>query len=275
MTTIKQERAAITRLIDAFGADVLVNIAPPRAQSRGTRYRVRINAELDATACTACSLCDNDIDGDHRGPFFPSYTTTNNLIVVTAHPTPAKDKYTRLLKSMLSGCDHVDISHIAMVPVVSCVPRAGSVLRHATKAEVTACQANLHRSLDAAEAPNVLFVGKQAMSAWRDDVTLEQMAGITGVWRDTWVVAAIEHPSVARRPGEVKEWMVRSRATVEMLMEGVIAGIGARCLNTKCTEPVFGWDGDGLPWCDKHMNVTKHTRPREYVDVALPLEGTA
>lgn len=273
MTTINQERAAIRRLIDTFGADVLVNVTPPPVRKRRERTGLRSMAEQGAANCTACGLCERGVEGDQRGPFFPSYTASNHLIVVTAHPTPAKDSYTRLLKSMLSGCDHIDISHIAFVPVVSCVPRADGVLRHATQAEVTACQANLGWALDAAEAPNVLFVGKQAMSAWRDDVTLEQMAGVCGVWRDTWVVAAIEHPSVARRPVEIREWIDRSQATVAMLMEGVVAGIGDRCLVKKCTEPVFAWDNDALPWCSRHMQVTKHKRPREYVDTALPLEG--
>ncbi len=275
----KTERAAMVRLIDTFGADVLVNLTPPPEMSRAQRAKARAQATDLAHQCQACGLCDHRRPKDDIGPRYAesSLTAQTSLIVVTEFPCDAHHR--KLIRSALSMSEFVDVDRLAWVPVVACRPRdEAGTLRRPSTGERKACEANFYTGLTAANCPLVLLVGAGAVSAWRSDVKIEHMRGLMGVWRDMWTVAAVETPDVVnRREGAtLREWMQTVAAAIDVLHGDMLAGMGTRCINPKCTEPVFGWDKDAMPWCQRHLEVKPTKRPREFVDERLPWgEGEA
>lgn len=271
--TAKSERAAMVRLIDTFGADVLVNLVPPPTMSRGDRVRARAAATNAALNCDSCGLCDHRRPKDEIGPRYAeaSLTATTSLIVVTEFPSDAHHR--KLIRGALAMSEMVDVDRLAHVSIVGCRPRtADGTLRRPSKIERHACEANFRRAMHAAECPIVLLIGAGAVSAWNPKVTIEQMRGIVGLWDSRWMVAAVESPDVVnRREGAtVKEWMQSVGAAVHLLHADTVAGIGATCIDKKCTEPIYAWDNQALPWCAKHIEVKAIARPRDYIDQRLP-----
>jgi hypothetical protein len=276
--TAKTERAAIVRLIDTFGADILVNLTPPPERARGHRARLRMMATAEVDGCQACGLCDHRRPADEIGPRWPeSLTTAVELIVLTEFPC---DKHHRkLIRAALSQSEAVDPDKVAWVSVVGCRPyTVEGKLRRPSAKEREACEYNLMESLDAASCPQVLLVGAGAVSAWRKDVRITQMSDKVGIWRDRWVVGAVESPDVVNRQegATLREWMQSVGRVVEMILGDMAAGLGDRCMDKRCTEAVDAWDSDGLPWCKRHLEIKNRKRPREFVDVRLPWgEGEA
>jgi hypothetical protein len=275
----KLERAAMVRLIDSLGADVLVNLTPPPEMSRAARLKARAEAATVVDNCTSCGLCDHRRPKDDIGPRYAetSWTAATSLIIVTEFPCDSHHR--KLIRSALSMSEFVDVDRLAWVPVVGCRPRTDEgTLRRPSAIERKACEFNFMTAMTAANAPLVLLVGAGAVSAWRSDVRIEHMRGLVGVWRDMWSVAAVETPDVVnRREGAtLRDWMRTVVEAVDLLHGDMLSGMGTRCLDKKCTEPVFGWDKEAMPWCKRHLEVKATKRPREHADQALPWgEGEA
>jgi hypothetical protein len=268
----KLERQAMTRLIDELGAEVLVNLTPPPSRTARERAKARAHAALEADRCQACGLCDHQSVSDDRGAEYPSLAAPMYLTIVTAFPDLG-GKYPKMVTRAVGR--HIQMDHVAWVPVTSCVPRQpgdgvrAGALRPASKIETKACAPNLVRQLDAAGAPIVLIVGAEAMKAWRDDVAIEQMGKNIGVWMDRYVVGVIDHPATAKRKSEVNDWVERCADVVWRLTHET--GFGTGCLKNGCVREMLGYDGDGLPWCDQHMNPKEKKVVASYVNERLPL----
>jgi hypothetical protein len=266
----KEERAALTRLIDHFDAEVLVNITPPPTRMPRERAMARGQIAEQYESCTGCSLHQVRQVFDDIGAEYPNFTTPMHLTVVTAFPPVRGEQYRKMVEHAVKR--HVPLANVAWVPVIGCVPRneLGGVLRPASKIEVRGCQANFHRSIEAAGAPHVLFVGKDAMAAWRDDLTIEQVRNVTGVFRGTYLCSAVDHPANAKRKSERVQWIEDAAHTVWRLMNET--GLEVRGCTTKgCIKPFLGFDGDGIGWCAEHLNPKEKPRVREFVDEELPL----
>jgi hypothetical protein len=266
MTTAKQERAAMSRLIDSFGADVLVNLTPPPSRTPRERGALRAQATGQAEECRACGLCDVQAISDPRGPDFPSLTATCDLAVLVPFPSDG-----RLHKMLMAAVQqHVAKNAVAYIPIVGCVPRErGGSLRQASKIEVEACQANMHAALDAAGAPNLLIVGEKAMRAWRPDLKLSQVIGHVGTWRSQYITTVIGHPSNANTAGERKQWVRDAAAAVHQLMGEEVGGIGETCIAPGCVRGFHAWDQDALPWCAEHLKPHAHDIVPSYVNERL------
>jgi hypothetical protein len=263
----RAERAAMSRLIDAFGADVLVNLTPPPSRTARERATIRAGVTGQTEACQACGLCDMQVPGDEKGPDFPSLTAPYDLTVLS--PFPSSGAMHRMIRQAVS--DHVNLTRVAWVPMTGCVPRAeGGTLRAASEYERMACRANLHASLDAAGAPNVLIIGEKAMRAWRPDLKLGQVRGIVGTWRNSYMVTVVEHPSNATTTGEKQEWRRQASRAVHRLLGEDVGGIGERCIAKGCERGFHAWDQDALPWCAEHLSPRALDRVPDYVNVRLP-----
>jgi uracil-DNA glycosylase len=265
---------ALARLVDAFDAEVLINLGTIPTFTPRMRARHRMTADEQVADCTGCSLHSTCRRKDGKGSTWPNYTTVPNLIVLTAHPTPDEDRYGRLIKAAIAGNEMVE--HVAYIPVVSCVPRtAEGTLRHATNDERKACEANLWLQIKAAQCPNILIIGEQAMKAWRSDLTINQVDGVVGTWMNQWMVTVVPHPSTAKHKQEQLEWVRSTKKAIDRLMSSTVGGIGHRCTHTKCNEPVGVYDSNALPWCLNHIEIKTTKRPRDFVDVSMFQEETA
>jgi uracil-DNA glycosylase len=269
----KLERAAMVRLIDHLGAEVLVNLTPPPSRTARERAMARADAALQAEDCKACGLCDHQSISDVRGAQYPSLAAPMYLTVVTAFPEDGGTRYGRMINRAIGR--HMSMDHVAWVPVTSCVPRQqgdgvrAGALRPASKIETKACAPNLVKQLDAAGAPLVLIIGGEAMKAWRDDVSIDALGNNIGVWADRYVVGVIDHPATAKRKSEVADWIERCAERVWRLQHET--GFGDQCLAKGCLRPMLGYDGDGLPWCDRHYNPKDKKVVADYVNERLPL----
>jgi hypothetical protein len=262
----KDERAAMSRLIDAFGADILVNLKPPPTRTPRERAAIRGAAHGNALLCKACGLCDNELPGDERGPEFPSLTGPVDLAVLL--PFPSEGRYKRLLKAAIE--QQVALGKVAWVPMTSCVPRAeGGTLRAASEYERMACRANLHAALDAAGAPALLIVGEKAMRSWRPDLKVSQVHGLVGTWRNSMMVTVVNHPSIATTAAEKKLWVRETGRMVHRLMHDEVGGIGEQCVAKGCERGFHAWDHDALPWCAEHLNPRVQDRVPDYVNERL------
>jgi hypothetical protein len=262
----REERRAMSRLIDEFGADVLVNLQPPVTRTPRARALIR-NHTVEAVAdCRACGLCDTQLAGDERGPDFPSITAPFDLTVVT--PFPIEGRYKRMLRTAVGRW--VNIERVAWVPVTGCVPRAeGGTIRAASDIERTACSFHLHAGLEAAGAPNVLIVGEKALRAWRPDLKLSQVDGVVGVWNNKWMVTTVKHPLSAATPAEKKDWTADTSRAVHRLINELVGGIGERCTARDCAKPFKAWDQDALPWCEEHLAPKAHKPTPMFVNERL------
>lgn len=270
------EDAAIKRLVEQFGAEVLVSLETLPTMKRSQRARAR-HAAIDAAFdCTACGLCEHVARKDDRGPVYPkeSFMTPSDLIVLTLHPRTGDDRYHRVIRHALSNLDYVDPDRVSFVPVVSCVPRDDEgALRTPTQQHRTACEANLYRALEAANTPYVLAIGQPALKAWRD-LRLEQVKGIIGTWRNRWTITAVEHPAAPLREGKaaMRQWYGDVARAVDVLYGDLSVGIGTTCTQSGCNDESFAWDGDAMPWCRRHFKIKTTKRPRDFVDEALPMD---
>lgn len=268
--------AAVKRLIETLGATTLVNLESIPTMSRARRAIVRKRALDQAWDCTSCGLCEHVGRRDDRGPTFPGTPTAPcDLIVLTLHPRTHDDRYMKIIRHALSTCDYVDVDRVSFVPVVSCVPRdEDGALRVPTQQHRSACEANLYGALHAANSPYVLAIGQPAVKAWRD-LRLDQVRGTVGTWQDTWTITAVEHPAVPMREGKVamKQWYSDVGRAIDLLYGDITTGLGHVCIAPKCTTGAWAWDTDALPWCERHFNVKNRRRPRDFTDIALPLEA--
>jgi hypothetical protein len=250
----REERRAMSRLIDEFGADILVNLKPPVSRTPRERMALRQDITTQVESCRACSLCDTQLDNDVHGVDFPSLSGPCDLTVLTAF-TPER-QHLRMLVAAIS--DWVKLDRVAFVSVTACVPRAeGGTMRAASDMERTACSHNLQQAMNAAGAPNVLIVGEKALRSWRKDLKLGQLNGIVGVWQNQWMVTTVTHPATVVQTSEKKGWIAETSLAVHRLMNEIVGGIGDRCIHTDCIKPFEAWDQDALPWCNDHFTIRK------------------
>ena len=271
--TSRDERRAMSRLIDVFGADIMMNLEPLPARTPRERAAIRAEVAGNVEACNACGLCDMQVRGDEKGPDFPSLTAPFDLTVLS--PFPSNGAMHRMIRNAI--VDHIALNKVAWVPMTGCVPRAeGGTLRAASEYERMACRANLHASLDAAGAPNVLIIGEKAMRAWRPDLKLGQVRGLVATMRNRYMVSVVEHPSNATTAGEKKQWVHDTSRAVHRLLTGQMGEHAERCIAKDCHRGFHAWDQDALPWCIEHLTPRAHDRVPDFTNVRLPFdEGVA
>jgi hypothetical protein len=181
----RDERRAMSRLIDMFGAEVMVNLRPPATRSPRARAMVR---DTCTDGCDGCPLCD-------AAPIWPSLTGQIDLTVLGVKPSP-------LLKSAVGK--HADLRRVAWIP-----------------AEV--CDYDTDQCLYAAGAPCVLLVGGTALAKWRKDLLFAQARNVVGVWRNTYMVTAVPMPPSGRV--ERRDWERDTEDAVRLLLSEMVGGV--------------------------------------------------
>lgn len=278
MTSMSKEtRRAVGRLIDTFGADILVERNSPPPRSKRERFTLQLAAEERVQGCVACPLHASK-GGDTEVPLTPDWSPwemerTGRVAVLVDAPTMQEHVAEGLGYGPLYGTikaelrkNGIDPAEIAYLTVVACTPLAHSERRGTRRVPpdpkmAQVCRPNLMQSLDAADVDYVLLLGGHAVRAWRPKLRLDDVAGKWFLWNSRWMVFAAEHPSVmltGNRGGITQDWRdqiarfchgVRDQVDTEVLSGGCI----------KCEESMYTWDDDGVPWCEKHFKAGQAT----------------
>jgi hypothetical protein len=175
----------MSRLIDMFGAEVLVNLRPPATR---TPRALAVMRDACTNECDECPLCD-------AAPLWPTFTGPIELTVVGASPSP-------ILKSAIGK--NADLRRVAWVPT-----------------EV--CEYHTDQCLQAAAAPSVLLVGAAALGMWRKDIVFAQIRNVVGAWRNTYMVSAVPIPPKGR--SERRDWELDCADAVRLLLSEMVGNV--------------------------------------------------
>jgi DNA polymerase len=251
--------AAIDRLVKEFGARSLLELETPRHTP--LTFKQRLQSSVSVINCTKCSLvdsCSGPVSAD-----FGNMETYKSVAVIGEAPGPDEDKQRRpfvgksgqLLRGYLKFLD-MDPDEIVWMNAVSCFPNNDGRIRPPTYTEHLACRNNLLNQLEAATVGYVLLTGTKAIQSWCSSVKLQQVLGKWFVWNSKWMVYPIWHPSyVLRNKDDLsmrKQWEAWIRQFVNDVRDGgFISLLSHQCI--ACSEPVYVWGSNGLPWCRKHI----------------------
>lgn len=257
----KVERQGIARLIEVFGADILVSLPEHVPLSRIARATLRFAVTEQVTECTLCPLhmgCHGPIP-----PHWPadSLLTRAQVTVVVESPTEDDDNKRVVLqgrvgKTIRGGLAQAGLNtdDYAFTFVTACRSHTEQVQRPPSAREAAFCRANLLAAIDAADARYVLLFGASAVRAWRDDLKVSQVAGKLFLWgnRFVWPMWSVQAVLRDAYPGEL--WRNQLAQFAQIVADD--AGLDAlhmRCV--ECNETVYGYDANGVPWCRKHLPI--------------------
>lgn len=240
--TAKLERAAMARLIDTLGAEITISMQPHEPMSVGKLVVTRLRSSHTSLIWPTLA------------PSWPGDGASARAVVtILAMPNTdelrvdqwGKGRAAMMLRSTLNQAG------------VSCRDEVAYVAADGTQA--------MWDAIRAADAPYLLLVGGTALSCWRDDVRLQQLAGgmfpltaPSGYQTLAGMIAAPEavlagHMDAARWREQVTRWVAR-----------VVEGRGIEDVTWWCVEwlkdkerpcgaHAYGWDRGGLPWCRDHL----------------------
>lgn len=264
MATKRQETAALRRLIDQLGADIVLQKADASPRDRGERLGPRIAADDRCDACEAC-----DLRGGCKRPLTPIWPQARldragRVAVIGEAPSWEEERAGALdhgragsvLARTMAGAG-VPADRVTYLTAVACWPNNGPrASKPPTLQQAVTCRQNLMVALDAADVDYVILLGAWATRAWRGDLGVTAVAGGMYLWQQRWFVLPIEHTNSVLREGatvEARTW----RDHVVTACQRVISGAGFEEFShqcVKCTAPMYGWDEDGVPWCAEHFN---------------------
>lgn len=275
----RNERRAITRLIDTFGADVAVSLRPRPEMDRKARLRAQQAAEDRIENCNACEL--RAACGD-RTPLVPYWSPAllpraGRVAALVDAPTIEEHRrgttgvgpLYRTVREELRD-NGITPDNLTWLTAVSCTPinyhpRRGETRRPPERHHVDACAANVDVALNAADVSYALLLGAHAVRVWRSDLKAANLRGRWFLWKSRWMVYVAEHPGVLlggrRQTGEATGWRediarfcrdVNGRVGLEALSSG--------CIRPNCSGTHYAWDDDGVPFCREHFKAGKFTR---------------
>jgi len=289
---VREERKAVGRLIDAFGADALVALNRPPELNSYERFRRRLAVEELIEGCTACPLHASQGGATER-PLVPLWSPfraprAGRAVVVTDAPSMQEHRLGELghgpLYQTVRGelrANGLDSDVVTYVTTVACTPittdRRGTRRTPPEPKDAATCTANLMASLAAADVDYVLLLGGHAVRAWRKQLSVEQTAGRWFVWNSRWMVFVAEHPSVLltrSKSAAASNWQqhiakfclgVHDRVGLEVLSGG--------CIKPECHAGTGAYDDDGVPWCTEHFKPGKATRETRKVKLTDTAQG--
>ncbi len=260
-----REQAAVHRVVEQFGAEVMVSIESPMPRSARERLGHRMAVDEQIMECEACGLREHAVAP--LEPMWPNAVLDRpgRLAIVGEAPTYGEDEAGQLgvgrawstLQTLIRQAG-IEADRLTYVNVVQCAPHAGDqrTTRPPTAAEANTCRPNLMAALDAADVDYVLLLGAHALRAWRPDLTLERTAGGLFVWQRRWFVTPLQHVNAVLRQDsavEMREWRTSLDRACQYVLNGTgLEGLGRGCIG--CGAGMFGWDEDGVPWCEEHFD---------------------
>lgn len=273
---------ATIRLVNELGADILVTkrTIPPLStfERRKLRHRVEEAAldhhqERQGTTHQCITLC---FDHEPIMPLWSPVTMERTGRIAVVGPSPTVEavlkgelgwsRSERVLADALRRSG-LGLDQITWLNVCWCWPAldGGESYQRGTKVVKTSRSPNaqetalwhpfLMQALEAADVDYVLLHGGHAKSAWRPDLTIEQVGSGMHLWKNRWMVTAVNHVSAVMRKDSViseQKWRVRIGRFAEAVHDGRgLESLPVACV--KCYHPLFGYDPDGVPYCSEHF----------------------
>lgn len=263
----KLERQGIARLIDTFGATVLINMPEHEPLPLHVRAHSRYNA---ATLIERCTLCP--LHATCRQPVAPQWpgdalTARAQALIVVEAPTEDDDKRGQPLSGRVGKIIRNALVTAGMEPddqaytyAVSCQPHDEGIWRAPSVYEQHQCHDNLLRTVNASDAQYVLLFGAVATRAWREDVRLTDVAGQLFIWQNRFVYPMFSVQAVLRQTFNANTWREQLGRFAQIVVEDQgTAALSKRC--AECYDTVHAYDADGIPWCREHF--AEHVGKRE------------
>lgn len=285
--TKAKELAAMRRLIDTFGAEIVLQHRPPFPRTPMDRASQRLEVEDAARdwhlmrhgtpdACT----CRVDADGDDpHEPLMPEWSPygldrPGRIAVIGPGPTfedisRGGHGYSRSERLLSDALRRAGIARemVSWLHACWCWPQAGATgVRAPTPLELDAWHPWLRLALDAADVEYVLLHGAHALRAWRGDLTISGAGTAQYLWGERWWVNVIPHASNVMRRDGIPEtpWREQVAVFVSRVLEGVaFDGLGTKCVEclrngaatggARSTAQFYGWDSDGVAYCEEHF----------------------
>lgn len=254
------ERQGIARLIDTFGAEILVSFPDYQPIAKLPRAKLRVAVAEQIGSCTSCQLhttCRQPVPPRWPGG---SIMARAQVMIIGESPTLDDDKagaaFTgrigRIVRGGLSTAG-IDPDDCAWGYVNSCRAHDEDVQRPPGAREQALCRGNLLATIAAADAKYILFLGSTAVHAWRDDVKVSQVAGKLFIWQNRFVWPMWSVQAVLRDTFPATTWRAQLSQFGQILADdsGVDA-LHGKCI--ECGESVHGYDPNGLPWCRAHLS---------------------
>lgn len=255
----KLERQGIARLIDTFGAEILVSFPDYQPIAKLPRAKLRVAATEQITSCTGCDLhltCRQPVP-----PRWPGVTLMSRAQVMIIGESPTLDddraaapftgRIGRIVRGGLQQAG-IDPDDCAWSYVNSCRAHDEDVQRPPSAREQAQCKENLMKVIAAADAKYVLLLGSTAVRSWRDDVKVSQVAGKLFIWHNRFIWPMWSVQAVLRDTFPAATWRAQLSQFGQILADDSgVDGLHDRCI--ECSEPVHGYDPNGLPWCRVHL----------------------
>lgn len=266
------EIAAVQRLVEMFDARVMVSRdTRPENHTAAGRLTMRVGVDERVASCTACGLRDGC-----TAPITPSWAPARlgrpgRVAVVAEAPSIEEDRKGECGVGRVAGILYAALRHgglpaemVTWINAVACTPwvegAGGQSAQPATRPprdlEVATCRANVLAALDAADVDYVLLLGAAAVRSWRPDLAVTKVAGGWYLWGSRWFVYPVVHTNAMLRGDstEAREWQRQIAGFCELVANGTgLEGLGVTCVEADCRGSVYGYDADGVPWCDVHF----------------------
>ena len=190
-----EERRAISRLVDAFGADVAVSMVDVPELSKVRRIIGRLTAEERIEGCTACDLHETR-GGCQVTPLTPFWSPAawprqGRVAVIADAPTIEEHRagqlglgpiYRMMRQTLREGGIEPDM--VTYLAAVLCTPmvsdRRGTRRTPPNETQVAVCSANVVHALVAADVTYVLLLGAHALRVWRPDLRRQERRHLAG-----------------------------------------------------------------------------------------------
>lgn len=139
---------------------------------------------------------------------------------------------------------------IGFASVVSCASELPP-----RKEQVQSCRVNLVNTIWTLKPTCIVWLGREGLNAWRDDLTVKYAHGKFGCWFDTIPCMGIHLPSVKSQGiDKLQEELVEDLTKVrDCLVYGMEWGSFPFEECAKCGERSELRDRDGVVYCDRHM----------------------
>lgn len=240
----KPMNASIAKLIEEFeGAELMLKwSAPTWTGTRKDQLKTIVRArDLDEGAW------------DYEFTDQPA-----DVCVVWDRPVQRIARHRIALRSWMSAAGIYDdrVAHVYAYPV--------SVQEPPTVDQVERFRSTTMRAVEVVGANYVLLVGGISAGLWRRELKLRQMEGKLGIWEDKYLVWCVQNPiqciADPHLIGPIRSEVVRFCQAVR---EGWGLGeLETACTEDGCSDTVWMWDRDGLPWCRRHQDEAMKARDR-------------
>lgn len=164
---------------------------------------------------------------------------------------PFVGKSGKYLRATMNGIG-LDTDEGSWMNAVCCRPEGNAT---PDMEAMQSCRPNLMDSIKASNVEYLLLLGATALKAFRPDLKITQVHGMSFVWMDRYWVMPTYHPAaVLRDKSLVKPWRDDLTVFADLITaihhDDIQSYIGRNCI--RCIDKAVVCDRDGVPYCEIH-----------------------